>query len=80
MNKTAPFFQSHAFYFILGILLGVIAGFFAHALCAISGQASRDEERWEELIKESLRQPFEKGGLIGKVDSFPIIKGKPGRD
>jgi hypothetical protein len=47
MNETTPFFQSFAFDVIL-LLGGIIFGFFVAALLASSGQASRDEERWEE--------------------------------
>lgn len=79
MNETTPFFQSHAFYFILGILLGVIAGFFAHALCASSGQASEDEERWEEepeIVKDHRKCLEVKREIKFAIDE----EGKPDRE
>ena len=44
------FTQSWAFAFIIGCFVGAIIGYFVTALCAISGQASREEERREAEI------------------------------
>jgi len=52
MNEITPFFQSWGFWLILGLFIGAIFGFLVAALCAVSGQASRDEERWEEEARK----------------------------
>ena len=75
MNEPTPFLQS----WIIDIILlfgGVIIGLFIGGLNKASSQASRVKEMWEELLKESLRQPFEAGGFI---DPSPIKEGKPDR-
>lgn len=46
------FFKSWAFWFILGCFVGVIIGYFVAALCFISGQASRSEEKLEQSLKK----------------------------
>lgn len=51
MTETPTFFQSWAFYFLLGCFVGGIIGFIGAALLAASGQASRQEEFWEMQAK-----------------------------
>jgi len=41
------FFHSWSFYFLLGLFIGTMFGFFIAALCASSGKASREEEKFE---------------------------------
>lgn len=39
------FFESYAFYFLLGLFIGTIFSFVVAAILCVSGRASRDEER-----------------------------------
>jgi uncharacterized membrane-anchored protein YhcB (DUF1043 family) len=78
MNETTPFFQSNGFWLCLGLVVGAIVGFFTYAFCAISGQASRDEEQLEyqaEVNKATseVEKAFDKIGI-------PLHKGKPDRE
>ena len=51
------FFKSWAFWFIVGCFVGVIIGYFVAALCFMSAQASRNEEKLEQsLMKEEDNQ------------------------
>ena len=77
MNETTPFFQSWIFDLIL-LFGGAFFGFIAAALLASSGQASRDEERWEYEAKmkkamSEVEKAFDKIGI-------PLHKGKPDRE
>ena len=45
------FFRSWAFAFILGCFVGGAIGFIGAALCAVSGRASRVEEKREDRQK-----------------------------
>ncbi len=78
MNETTPFFQSNGFYLCLGLIIGAIVGWFACAICAISGQASRDEERWEEdaIIKDHKKCLEAKREIKLAIDE----EGKPDRE
>jgi len=52
------FFKSWAFWMLVGCFIGVIIGYFVAALCFISAQASRFEEKLEEsLMKDEDPQP-----------------------
>lgn len=49
--------------FWLGIFIGAIVGFFVAALCAVSGRASREEERIsDEAIYEAAKREEERRG------------------
>lgn len=81
MNETTSFFSSWGFWLILGLFIGAIVGFFTACLCAVSGHASRDEERWEEEAHKKQGQASrlgEKYKSIFGVDE--ITHGKPDRD
>ena len=78
MNETTPFFQSNGFWLCLGLVIGAIIGYFVAALCAISGQASRDEERleYQAEVKKAMSEVEEAFDKIG----IPLAKGKPDRE
>ena len=79
MNEATPFLQSNGFWLCLGLVIGTIVGWFACAICAISGQASRDEERWEEEseIVKDYRKCFE---VKREIKLAIDVEGKPDRD
>lgn len=70
MTETTPFFQSWGFWLCLGLFIGTMFGFFVAALCASSGQASRDEEwvdlhhRAEEEKRGNLKESFQRGDAV----------------
>ncbi len=79
MNETTPFFQSNGFWLCLGLVIGAIVGFFTACLCAISSQASRDEERWEEeseIVKDHRKCLEVKHEIKLAIDE----EGKPDRE
>jgi len=74
MNETTPFFQSWSFWLCLGLVIGAIVGFFVAAICAVSGQVSRDEEHREMFFKcVDEKERLEK-------ELLSITKGKPDRE
>jgi len=75
MNETTSFFSSWGFWFILGLLIGGIVGFFTAAICAASGQASRDEEylEWQADARSEIAD------MKKIIESSPITNGRPDR-
>jgi len=53
------FFHSWAFAFIIGCFVGVCFGFLGAAILAVSGRASRMEERMEKDVFRADELPFE---------------------
>lgn len=72
MNETTPFLQSWIFDLIL-LFGGAFVGFFVAAICAVSGQASRDEEHREMFFK----CVDEKERLEKKLSSITVNQGDP---
>jgi len=52
------FFKSWAFWFLAGIFIGCIIGYFVAALCFISARASRHEDKIEQSLmrKDYLKE------------------------
>ena len=45
------FFESYAFYFLVGLFIGTMLGFFIAVILCASSRASRDEERMLDGMK-----------------------------